>query len=196
MLEVAAKKIAEMAETAKEGIDNLGEDALEVDELPEGMEDCVDNLPDIPEDSDSVIKGITNAVDSSPECSVEKDISQVEKNKQDGIRREEEVQQELKEDFPEPPNKVIREAILRDENGEIVKDPETGTARRIDFVVVGEDGNVTKMVEVTSKTASKDAQMAKENRIRENDGNFIKDPDSGEIIPISDGVQTEIERRA
>ena len=58
---------------------------------------------------------------------------------------------------------IISEAYLRDKDGNIVKDPETNSARRIDFVVV-KDGKVVDSVEVTSKTASKEEQSAKEDR--------------------------------
>ena len=50
-------------------------------------------------------------------------------------------------------------------------------------------------VEVTSKTAPKDAQSAKEERIRENGGNYVKDPETGEFIRMPDSVHTRIERR-
>ena len=82
---------------------------------------------------------------------------------------------------------------LRDENGEIVKDPVTGEARRIDFVVV-KDGKVVDSVEVTSKTADKTEQTAKEDRIRENGGNYIKTTD-GDLVRIPDDLKTRIERR-
>ena len=62
-------------------------------------------------------------------------------------------------------------------------------------VVVVKDGKVVDSIEVTSKTAPKEAQSAKEERIRENGGNYIKDPDTGELIRIPDSVHTRIERR-
>ena len=54
---------------------------------------------------------------------------------------------------------------MRDSEGKIVRDPETGEARRIDFVVV-KDGQVVDSIEVTSETADKTGQTAKEERIR------------------------------
>ena len=117
------------------------------------------------------------------------------KNKMDGCRREDSVEEELKKQYPESSGyKIIKEAYLRDKDGNIVKDPETGQARRIDFVVV-KNGKVVDSVEVTSKTASKDAQSAKEERIRENGGNYIKDPSTGELVRMPDSVHTRIERR-
>ena len=88
------------------------------------------------------------------------------KNKQDGLEREREVRGELEKKYPpEDGYEIISESYLRDENGKIVRDPETGEARRIDFVVV-KDGKVVDSIEVTSKTADKTQQSAKEDRIR------------------------------
>lgn len=116
-------------------------------------------------------------------------------NKKEGCRREEEVEKELEDRYPESEGyKVIREVYLRDKDGKRVVDPETGEMRRIDFVVV-KDGKVVDSIEVTSKTAPKEEQSAKEERIRENGGNYIKDPDTGELIQIPDSVHTRIERR-
>ena len=88
---------------------------------------------------------------------------------------------------------MFKATQTRDENGNIVKDPVTGEARRIDFVVV-KDGKVVDSIEVTSKTADKTGQSAKETRIRENGGNYIRDS-NGNLIKIPDNVQTRIERR-
>ena len=116
------------------------------------------------------------------------------KNKQDGLRREKEVEEELKKKYPEEEGyEIIPEAYLRDKDGKIVKDPVTGEARRIDFIVV-KDGKVVDSVEVTSKTADKTDQTAKEKRIRDNGGNFIKDS-NGNLVEIPNNVQTRIERR-
>ncbi|MDZ4989565.1 hypothetical protein GNF35_09900 [Clostridium perfringens] len=116
------------------------------------------------------------------------------KNKIEGCRREGEVLDELKDLYPEEEGyKVEQEVYLRDENGKVVKDPETGEARRIDFVVT-KDGKVVKSIEVTSKTASKEVQTAKENRIRESGGNYIKDS-NGNLVEIPKNIKTEIWRR-
>lgn len=116
------------------------------------------------------------------------------KNKQDGLRREKEVEEELKKEYPEEEGyEILSEVYLRDKDGKIVRDPVTGEARRIDFVVV-KDGKVVASIEVTSKTADKTDQSAKENRIRENGGNYIKDS-NGNLIEIPASIQTRIERR-
>lgn len=116
------------------------------------------------------------------------------KNKQDGLRRENEVYEDLNKTYPENQGyEVVSECYLRNENGEIVLDPDTGEARRVDFMVV-KDGVVVDSVEVTSKTADKTNQIAKEERIRENGGNYIKDG-NGNLCKIPDDLHTRIERR-
>lgn len=116
------------------------------------------------------------------------------KNKQDGLKREREVGEELKEKYPEKEGySIISEAYLRDKDGNIVRDPVTGEARRIDFIVI-RDGKVVDSIEVTSKTADKTAQSAKENRIRQSGGIYIRDND-GNLVKIPKTVQTRIERR-
>ena len=116
------------------------------------------------------------------------------KNKVDGTVRENHFAEELKVKYPEKDGySVLRETYLRDQNGNIVKDPVTGTGRRVDMMVV-KDGEVVNSFEVTSKTANKTAQTAKELRIREAGGNFIKDK-SGKLIEIPKDIFTEIIRR-
>jgi hypothetical protein len=120
--------------------------------------------------------------------------SELIKNKEDGLRRENEVEEDLKKRYPEEEGyTILSERVLYDKNGNIVKDPETGEARRIDFVVV-KDGKVVDSIEVTSKTADKTDQAAKEQRIREAGGNYIKDS-NGNLVEIPPDVQTRIERR-
>lgn len=115
-------------------------------------------------------------------------------NKIDGLKREAEVLDELQKKYPESDGYIIlSEVYLRDENGNIVKDPVTGEARRIDYVVI-KDGKVVDSIEVTSKTADKTEQTAKEDRIRKNGGNYVKDSD-GNLVRMSDDIHTRIERR-
>jgi len=119
---------------------------------------------------------------------------QLEKNREDGKNREDAAHEELKKEYPESEGyKIEREQYLRDKDGNIVKDPVTGEARRIDFVVT-KDGKVVKSVEVTSEKAPKEPQTEKENRIREEGGIFIKDRETGELIEFPENVETEIRR--
>lgn len=121
----------------------------------------------------------------------EKDLKN---NKIEGIRREKEVENELQEKYPESEGyEIISEAYLRDSEGKIVKDPETNSARRIDFVVI-KDGKVIKSVEVTSFNVDKTEQLAKEKRIKESGGCYIKTL-GGELIKIPENLYTDIERR-
>lgn len=116
------------------------------------------------------------------------------KNKQDGLEREHNVERELKHTYPEEKGySVVSEAYLRNKEGKIVLDSKTGEGRRIDFVVV-KDNKVVDSVEVTSKTADKTLQSAKENRIREAGGNYIRDY-NGNLAQIPPNVHTRIERR-
>ena len=116
-------------------------------------------------------------------------------NKREGLEREHTVEQELREQYPETEGYEIQaEVYLRDENGELARDPETGERRRIDFVVI-KDGKVVDLVEVTSLTAPKEAQSEKEQRIRDSGGNYMKDK-QGNLLEIPETVSTRIERRA
>lgn len=123
-----------------------------------------------------------------------KEVNSAIKNKLDGLQREHDVEEELERQYLlEKGYSVISEAYLRNENGTIVKDTVTGEARRIDFVVA-KDEKVVDSIEVTSKTADKTAQTAKEVRIREAGGNYIRDYE-GNLIEIPSEVHTRIERR-
>lgn len=99
-----------------------------------------------------------------------------------------------KKKYPESEGyKIESERLLRDSNGKKAIDPETGTGRMVDFVV-DKDGNIVDSIEVTSKTADKTAQIAKEIRIRENGGNYVK-LKNGDIVKIPENITTRIERR-
>ena len=115
-------------------------------------------------------------------------------SKIDGLEREHQVEGELQKQYSEKHGySIISEVYLRNEDGKIVEDPETGEKRRIDFVVV-KDGKVVDSIEVTSLTADKTKQTMKEERIREAGGNYIRDYD-GNLLRIPDTLQTRIERR-
>ncbi|MDR0651675.1 MAG: hypothetical protein LBG12_00065, partial [Synergistaceae bacterium] len=116
------------------------------------------------------------------------------RNKMEGLRREWEVECELKEQYPEKKGySVESERYLYDKDSAIVKDPETGEGRRVDFAII-KDGKVVDMVEVTSNTAGKAEQTAKEERIRDAGGNYTKDT-NGNLVEIPSDVRTRIERR-
>lgn len=123
-----------------------------------------------------------------------KEAREIIKNKSDGLAREKEVGEELEEKYPtEQGYQIVSEVYLRDKDGNIVKDPVSGEARRVDFMVV-KDGEVVDSIEVTSKTADKTGQLAKEERIRDAGGNYIQDND-GNLVEIPDSLHTHVERR-
>lgn len=74
-----------------------------------------------------------------------------------------------------------------------MKDPLTGEGRNVDFGVI-ENGKAVDMVETTSKTANKTKQVAKENRISDAGGTFIKDKNTKELIDVQD-IPTRVNRR-
>jgi hypothetical protein len=101
------------------------------------------------------------------------------------------VESELRAQYP---NATIQsEVYLRTASGARAIDPLTGTARRIDSVVI-QNGRVLDSVEVTSLTANKRAQILKEQSIRNNGGTFIRDRATGQLIDIGQ-VPTQIIRR-
>ena len=125
----------------------------------------------------------------------EEAVPKVVEYKKQGIEREEMVQRELEEKYPLDKGFIVkREAILRDKNGEIVLDPETETYRRLDFVVVNEKSNkVVGSYEVTSKTADKKSQTAKEERILSEGGRYVKVNDR--LYEFPPKLKTEIVRK-
>lgn len=137
---------------------------------------------------------IKDALDEGSDASDSPEKGKPIQNKIDGLQREAEVKDELEKKYsPEEGYEIISEAYLRDADGNIVKDPETGKARRIDFIVA-KGGKIIDSIEVTSKTADKSDQLAKESRIRDNGGNYVRD-NNGNLIKLPSSVQTRVERR-
>lgn len=168
-------------------------------ELPHGLNEFAKRTSDLerlskdyPMLSDKELRTPVGSLDRSP---LRDYLFEIIPNKENGLRRELEVEGDLQKKYPDSNNcTIIREAYLRDENGNIVKDPVTGSARRIDFVVI-KNGRVVESVEVTSPTADKSEQVAKENRIRENGGCYIRN-ENGDLVKLPNDIQTKIERRA
>lgn len=196
-VEAGAKKAAK--EVAEESVEKVVKETVETgakkavkEVTEEGAEKVVKEMTE--DLSKKTAKEVADAVDN-PE--VLDKVEQIVKNKMDGIAREEKVLEELLEKHMDDGAKVIREAYLRDANGNIIKDAVEGTARRIDYVV-SKGGKVIESIEVTSESASKTLQMAKESRILEeawkNGGAFIKDPDTGMLIEFGKEISTMIRR--
>ena len=187
----AARKSA--AETTKSGLEtrnfkSLDETAAEAREAIVGENGLIQQI-------DSIKSESMEAVAARNEAKLN-ELPQIEKNRISGATREVDVRGELAREYPtEAGYHIESECFLRDEEGRIVCDPQTGKARRIDFVVI-KDGEVVRSVEVTSETADKKAQMAKEARIRKAGGDYIQDRRTGELVPFASGVTTEIVKRA
>lgn len=115
----------------------------------------------------------------------------VDQNRIDGTARQALVDSELAVQYPLA--SIQSESYLRLGTGRRAIDPLTGTARRIDSVVI-QDSRVLDSVETTSMTASKDAQILKEMRIREAGGTFVRDRSTGQLLDISE-VPTRIVRK-
>jgi hypothetical protein len=91
----------------------------------------------------------------------------IRENYNHGMSRMESVRKKLGEQYPPGSGYAIHEeSYLCDNLGRRLRDPKTGEARRIDFIVE-KDGKVVRSIEVTSSKAEKVVQMGKENRIRD-----------------------------
>jgi RHS repeat-associated protein len=115
---------------------------------------------------------------------------QVKENAENGKRRENEVAAEKQLKYPN--SRIQKETYIRTKDGKIAKDPITGKARRLDGVVI-QEGKRAKAWETTSKTAYKKPQTAREDRIRESGGNYVKDRSNGNLIRLEN--KTRMERR-
>ena len=180
--EKAAKEVVEAgAEKAAKEVVEVGTEKAVKEVAETGAEKTVKEV---------LQEGTENAVKEVNE------ISQVVKNKWDGIKREEEVLEKLLSKYGQ--DNVLREQLLRDKLGKIIIDPVTGAARRIDFIVVEKGGKVLRSIEVTSETASKTVQTAKELRIleraRDLGGAFIRDSSTGQLYEFGKDLVTEIVR--
>jgi hypothetical protein len=174
----------------------LGEDAESTSTLLKYRGLFKDVAPDV-ESTVERLKdaGRTRLLDSSLESEIDETVPQIEKNRLAGQAREVAVASELETHFPVNGGFHIEpQCPLRSETGSVVFDPVSGESRRLDFVVM-KDGQCMKSIEVTSPNADKVFQLAKEARIREAGGNFVRDRASGELVPFKSDVQTEVWRR-
>ncbi|EKS67891.1 MULTISPECIES: RHS repeat-associated core domain-containing protein [Caballeronia] len=99
----------------------------------------------------------------------------------EGARREDVFNARMKARYP---NATIQcQCYLRDAQGKSVRDPRTGERRRVDTAVI-QNGQAN-TYEVTSPAANKLDQLAKEGRIRQNGGTYVRDRSTGNLIPVS-----------
>ena len=195
-IEAIIAKSAGAAETTRRTLETSALDGLEItDEAREaiiGENGLTQQIDSIKSESMDALAGRNEArleaLSSEP--------SQIEKNGIDGIIREIVALDELEGECPpEDGFHIESECCLRDKDGNIARDPETGESRRVDFVAI-KDGEVKRSIEVTSETADKKTQLEKETRIRDAGGNFIRHSGTKELMPYAPGVNTEIWRRA
>jgi len=121
-----------------------------------------------------------------------KEPAQVRVNQFDGAQREDGTLADLQAKYPNA--RIQRQVYLRTEDGKrAIDEVGTGEARRLDFVVI-EDDKVIDVVETTSQSARKSGQFAKEQRIREAGGTYIRDRQTGCLLDACD-VPTREDRR-
>ncbi len=106
---------------------------------------------------------------------------QMLKNALDGAKRAMKTAEEL---AAENPGKVVQqERTLRDAEGNKVVDPVTGEGRRVDHAVIDHNTGTAKTYETTGDNVDKRLQIDKEKRIRANGGTYIRDNETGKLVP-------------
>lgn len=146
------------------------------------------------EQIDLIKRDSKDALVARNEAKLNEQRETIKKNREAGRLREEKVHGELLEEcLSKDGSHVEKQPYLRDEKGEIVKDPQTGEGCRLDFAFI-KDGRVKRLIDVTSETADKTAQLEKARRIREVGGNYIRDCRTGELVPIPPDVKPEVVR--
>lgn len=154
--------------------------------------DFANNLP--VEDMVEATRELTEPLTAEfPEIELVEEVVTAEKaaitvRAEQGAAREAKVAEALKAENPGA--SVQNQQYLRTADGKIAKDPLTGQARRVDHAVI-KDGKAS-TYETTSMKANKTAQSAKEQRIRQNGGTYVRDRNTGKLVPV-DG-QSQIRR--
>jgi len=126
------------------------------------------------------------------------DLCRATRNKCLGIARERAAYRLLVGRYPSA--RIQSETFLRNRDGSLARDPVTGKARRIDFVLFF-DGGAVKRFEITSQRSDKRAQFAQERRIityrrngqRRTDRLYVLNRATSRLVPIGEGT-TEILR--
>jgi hypothetical protein len=120
-----------------------------------------------------------------------KRAAQLLRNVADGAQRAVKTAEEL---AAENPGKAVQgERTLRDADGNKVLDPVTGEGRRIDHAVIDREAGSAKAYETTGDSVDKRLQQKKEERIRDAGGTYIRDKETGDLIPV-EGV-SEVRRQ-
>jgi hypothetical protein len=104
-------------------------------------------------------------------------------NAANGARR---AEQGLKEVATANPGKKVQpETYLRSADGKRAIDPQTGEMRRVDAAVIDQKSKTATTVEITGPNVDKTAQAAKEQRILDSGGTFVRDRTTGELCKVS-----------
>lgn len=174
--EAGAEKVVK--EAAEAGVEKVAKEVAEASAekvVKEAAEAGAEKT--VKEVADDVVKKAAKEVD---------EVSQIVKNKWDGIAREEKVWEELIRKYGK--ENIFREQYIRNGSGVIIKDTVTNEARRIDFAVKKGD-RIIHAIEVTAENVDKTAQLAKEARIlelaKDMGGAFIRDFNTGKLYEIT-----------
>lgn len=104
-------------------------------------------------------------------------------NAKDGARRNKVGVEQLKTENPD--KRVQIETYLRTEDGKRAIDPQTGEMRRVDAAVIDSSARTAETYEITGPGVSKTTQVAKEGRILDNGGVYIRDRVTGAMCKVS-----------
>jgi RHS repeat-associated protein len=109
--------------------------------------------------------------------------NRVKENAKDGARRNKVGVEQLKSE--NPGKGVQTETYLRTEDGKRAIDPQTGEMRRVDAAVIDSNSRTAETYEITGPGVSKATQVAKEGRILDNGGMYIRDRGTGALCKVS-----------
>lgn len=116
----------------------------------------------------------------------------IKSNSIKGTKREKIVQAELEQEHGV--GNVLQQRTILDKNGKKLVDGRTGQGRRLDHVVLDQQGKAIKRVETTSLTAEKRTQLRKEKSILRSNDAYVKHPETGKLIKINDSI-LEVRRK-
>jgi len=83
-----------------------------------------------------------------------------------------------------PGKRVQTETYLRTADGKRAKDPLSGEMRRVDAAVIDPKTGTAATKEITGPGVNKTAQAAKEQRIIDSGGTFVRDRQTGKLCPV------------
>jgi hypothetical protein len=118
--------------------------------------------------------------------------STIAANAASGLRRGAEALAEMKTQFPNA--SIQHQQYLRNADGKIEKDPLTKEGRRLDFVAI-ENGTARQVREVTTMTAPKGTQIAKETNIINSGGHYVRDRTTRQLVNLSNKGIFTVDRR-